>query len=200
MKVFDLTGILLQVQCLFYCNKLICSTYPLKSVPDQANVFLKIRGIGGRNICFGQGELFCADCKQYMCTECSKRVHHHPKRSHQNPTSALATENPSSSGCSTEESDNEDEYNMDLSPSLESSFRDAELIADKFGLTSFKKLQQTVIEACVEGKDSMVLHPTGSGKSLCFQFLPVHLRKKGITSTISSMQDQIEKLNSLGIK
>ena len=52
------------------------------------------------------------------------------------------------------------------------------------------------------GKDTLVLYPTGSGKSLCFQFPPVYLGKKAIivTPTISLMQDQVQKLNSLGIQ
>ena len=42
----------------------------------------------------------------------------------------------------------------------------------------------------------MVIYPIGSGKSLCFQFPPVYDNKKGIviTTTISLMQDQVQKL------
>ena len=99
----------------------------------------------------------------------------------------------------------EDEYDMELSPSLEKSFVDAELIAalaERFQLTSFKRFQKDTIEAMLAGKDTLVLYPTGSGKSLCFQFPPVYLGKKAIivTPTISLMQDQVQKLNSLGIQ
>ena len=47
-----------------------------------------------------------------------------------------------------------------------------------------------------------MLYPTGSGKSLCYQFPPVYLNKKAIivTPTISLMQDQVTKLHSLGLK
>ena len=50
-------------------------------------------------------------------------------------------------------------------------------------------------------KDTLVLYPTGSGKSLCFQFPPIYENKKGIiiTPTISLMQDQLDKLNEMGI-
>ena len=53
----------------------------------------------------------------------------------------------------------------------------------------------------VKGKDSLVIQPTGSGKSLCFQFPPVYQNKKAIiiTPTISLMQDQVHKLTGLGI-
>ena len=98
----------------------------------------------------------------------------------------------------------EDDFTMQLSPSTEQSFMDAELIAtlaDRFKLTSFRKFQKEIIEATLSGKDTLILHPTGSGKSLCFQFPPVHLDKKAIiiTPTISLMQDQVEKMNELGI-
>ena len=45
------------------------------------------------------------------------------------------------------------------------------------------------------------MYPTGSGKSLCFQFIPVYQTQKAIvvTPTISQMQDQVHKLNSIEI-
>ena len=53
----------------------------------------------------------------------------------------------------------------------------------------------------MEGQDTLVVQPTGSGKSLCFQFPPVYQNKKAvvITPTISLMQDQVQKLNRIGI-
>ena len=98
----------------------------------------------------------------------------------------------------------DDDFTMQLSPSTEQSFMDAELIAtlaDRFKLTSFRKFQKEIIEATLSGKDTLILHPTGSDKSLCFQFPQVHLDKKAIiiTLTISLMQDQVEKMNEQGI-
>ena len=55
------------------------------------------------------------------------------------------------------------------SPSVEESFQQATLIAtlaEKFGMTSFKPFQKNVISATLDGRDTLVIHPTGSGKSL----------------------------------
>ena len=51
--------------------------------------------------------------------------------------------------------------------------RDAQLtglLVKHFKKTSFKDWQLTVIKATVDGKNSLIVQPTGSGKSLCFQF------------------------------
>lgn len=99
----------------------------------------------------------------------------------------------------------QDEYGMDddyddifNSSSAEDSFQHVTLVAtlaERFHLTSFKPFQKTVITAALDGRDNLVIHPTGSGKSLCFQFVPVYLNKKAIivTPTISLMQDQVYK-------
>ena len=54
----------------------------------------------------------------------------------------------------------------------------------------------------MQGKDTLVIHLTGSGKSLLFQFPPVYWNKKAIiiTPTISLMRDQVEKLNGVRIQ
>ena len=75
-------------------------------------------------------------------------------------------------------------------------------LAEWFQLTSFKPFQKEVIDFAMHQKrDTLVIYPTGSGKSLCFQFPPVYENKKAvvITPTISLMQDQVYKLNQLGI-
>ncbi len=67
------------------------------------------------------------------------------------------------------------------SSSAEDSFQHATLIAtlaERFNLTSFKPFQRNIISAVIEGKDTLVVQPTGSGKSLCFLFPPVYLNKK----------------------
>ena len=137
-------------------------------------------------MCFGESNFFCADCGQYLCRECNERVHRHPKRKHHSPSTLSSGED---TLVSYEETT--DEYDMDLSPSLESSFIDAELVATlakRLQLTSFRKFQKTNIEATLEGRDTLVLHPTGSGKSLCFHFPPSSPQKE---STHSDTNNQL---------
>ena len=84
------------------------------------------------------------------------------------------------------------------------SFQEATLIAtlaDKFGLTKFKPFQKEIILSVLDGKDTVVIQPTGSGKSLCFQFPAIYQRKKAIvvSPTISLMQDQVTNLKAKNI-
>ncbi|MBR9758634.1 MAG: RecQ family ATP-dependent DNA helicase [Algicola sp.] len=71
-----------------------------------------------------------------------------------------------------------------------------------WGYTTFKPLQDVVINDVVNGNDTLALMPTGGGKSLCFQ-IPA-LVKDGICVVISPlialMKDQVRQLNNKGIK
>jgi len=70
-----------------------------------------------------------------------------------------------------------------------------------FHFTQLRPGQESAIISAIKGQDTMVIMPTGGGKSLCFQ-LPA-LILPGITMVISPlialMKDQVDHLNALGI-
>lgn len=74
-------------------------------------------------------------------------------------------------------------------------------LAEVYGYNAFRDGQLAVMEAALAGRDSMVLMPTGGGKSLCYQ-LPAMV-SAGVTLVISPlislMQDQVEALNAMGV-
>lgn len=71
-----------------------------------------------------------------------------------------------------------------------------------FGFEKFRENQLEIIKHVIEDKkDLCVIMFTGSGKSLCYQFPPVHTNKTAliISPLISLMNDQKMKLDELGI-
>lgn len=68
-----------------------------------------------------------------------------------------------------------------------------------FGFTTFKGLQEGVINSIIEGNDTFVVMPTGGGKSLCYQ-LPA-LVKKGtaivVSPLIALMKNQVDALRGI---
>ncbi|MDN2482371.1 ATP-dependent DNA helicase RecQ [Vibrio astriarenae] len=76
-----------------------------------------------------------------------------------------------------------------------------QVLEQVFGYQAFRDGQLTVIEAALESKDSLVIMPTGGGKSLCYQ-IPA-LVKDGLTLVISPlislMKDQVDQLKANGV-
>ena len=50
------------------------------------------------------------------------------------------------------------------------------VLAECFHLTHFKEFQSRVIDAVLNNRDSLVIQPTGSGQSLCYQFSAVYTK------------------------
>lgn len=75
-------------------------------------------------------------------------------------------------------------------------------LQDVWGYPSFRPGQDEVITSVLEGNDTLVLFPTGGGKSLCYQ-VP-SLLFEGLTLVISPlvalMQDQVDALKKLGVR
>lgn len=76
-----------------------------------------------------------------------------------------------------------------------------QLLQQYWGYSSFRQGQDDAIRSVLQGKNTMVLFPTGGGKSLCYQVPAVVL--DGLTVVISPlvalMQDQVQQLNDRGI-
>lgn len=76
-----------------------------------------------------------------------------------------------------------------------------QILSQYWGYQAFRPMQEEIIDAVIEGRDTLALLPTGGGKSICFQVPGLMLG--GLTLVISPlialMKDQVERLNRLGI-
>src|SRR6516164_8283659 len=74
-------------------------------------------------------------------------------------------------------------------------------ISRYWGYTSLKPLQREAMDAVLAGRDSMVVLPTGGGKSLCFQAPALVGRGVAlvVSPLISLMKDQVDTLVSNGV-
>src|SRR5947209_8488916 len=75
------------------------------------------------------------------------------------------------------------------------------VIAKHWGYDTFRPLQEDAMRAVLDGRDSLVVLPTGGGKSLCYQAPAVC--RGGTTVVVSPlialMKDQVDGLRACGV-
>ncbi len=81
------------------------------------------------------------------------------------------------------------------------------LLHQTFGHRTFRPNQQAVCEAATDGRDLLLVMPTGAGKSLCYQLPAIARQSAGnpgaalvISPLIALMDDQAAKLADLGLR
>src|ERR1700693_3658881 len=71
-----------------------------------------------------------------------------------------------------------------------------------WGYSSFRPLQEQVVNSLLAGRDACVVMPTGGGKSLCYQ-VPAAMREGRtaivVSPLIALMQDQTAQLEQMGV-
>ncbi len=78
--------------------------------------------------------------------------------------------------------------------------RIAEVLARWWGFDRLRPLQAEAIRAALDGRDSLVVMPTGGGKSLCYQLPPLVAETTDvvISPLVALMKDQVDALEAIG--
>src|SRR5690242_231811 len=74
-------------------------------------------------------------------------------------------------------------------------------LREHFGYPAFRPGQEAAVESVLAGRDTLVVLPTGGGKSLCYQVPALMLPKLTvvISPLISLMKDQVDALTARGL-
>ncbi|MFN8178378.1 MAG: DNA helicase RecQ [bacterium] len=77
-----------------------------------------------------------------------------------------------------------------------------EVLRTVFGFAEFRDHQEDIVRHVAGGGDALVLMPTGSGKSLCYQIPAIVRPGLGlvVSPLIALMHDQVEALRQLGVR
>jgi len=82
-----------------------------------------------------------------------------------------------------------------------------EELLERFGLKRFRRGQREAVQAALDGRDSLVVMPTGGGKSLCYQlpalateWLPGRPLVVVVSPLIALMSDQWRRLEQTGVR
>ncbi len=76
-----------------------------------------------------------------------------------------------------------------------------DVLRETWGHTELRDLQEPAIRAVLDGRDSLVVLPTGGGKSLCYQLPPLISGRPTlvVSPLISLMNDQVASLRASGV-
>lgn len=85
--------------------------------------------------------------------------------------------------------------------------RTPERLLERFGLEEFRPGQREAVQAALDGRDSLVVMPTGGGKSLCYQLPalagdgdPARPLVLVVSPLIALMADQLRRLTQAGVR